>query len=169
MELKNIFKIILIIGFVLIILDQTSKIVINNFMENDIKIIPNDILTITKVENEGIAFGLNKQNIGNIALSVIVLAVIFNYIISQKDRMKKSIIIFLSFIISGGISNVLDRIFKGAVFDFIKIGEFPVFNFADMFIVCGWILFVINFIKETAIDLKAEIPVKKIKNNKRSI
>lgn len=163
MELKNIFKIILIIGFVLIILDQTSKIVINNFMENDIKIIPNDILTITKVENEGIAFGLNKQNIGNIALSVIVLAVIFNYIISQKDRMKKSIIIFLSFIISGGISNVLDRIFKGAVFDFIKIGEFPVFNFADMFIVCGWILFVINFIKETAIDLKAEIPVKKDK------
>ena len=163
MELKNIFKIILIIGFVLIVLDQTSKIVINNFMENDIKIIPNDILTITKVENEGIAFGLNKQNIGNIALSVIVLAVIFNYIISQKDRMKKSIIIFLSFIISGGISNVLDRIFKGAVFDFIKIGEFPVFNFADMFIVCGWILFVINFIKETAIDLKAEIPVKKDK------
>ena len=163
MELKNIFKIILIIGFVLIILDQTSKIVINNFMENDIKIIPNDILTITKVENEGIAFGLNKQNIGNIALSVIVLAVIFNYIISQKDRMKKSIIIFLSFIISGGISNVLDRIFKGAVFDFIIIGEFPVFNFADMFIVCGWILFVINFIKETAIDLKAEIPVKKDK------
>ena len=163
MELKNIFKIILIISFVLIVLDQTSKIVINNFMENDIKIIPNDILTITKVENEGIAFGLNKQNIGNIALSVIVLAVIFNYIISQKDRMKKSIIIFLSFIISGGISNVLDRIFKGAVFDFIKIGEFPVFNFADMFIVCGWILFVINFIKETAIDLKAEIPVKKDK------
>ena len=147
MELKKIFKIILIICFILIIIDQSSKILINKFIQDDVKIIPNNILTITKVENEGIAFGLNKRNLGNIALNIIVL------IISQKDNMTKSIIIFLSLILAGGISNVIDRIFKGAVFDFIKIGEFPVFNFADIFIVFGWILFVIDFIKYTSIEI----------------
>lgn len=163
MELKKILKIIIILGLILIIVDQTSKVLISQLMKEDITIIPNDILTITKVENEGMAFGLNKQNIGNIGLSIIILVVIFNYIFSQKDKMTKPVIIYLSFIIAGGISNVIDRIIKGAVFDFIKIGTFPVFNFADMCIVCGWILFVINFIKYTAIDIKAEIPVNKDK------
>lgn len=149
----------------LIIIDQTSKILIAQFMENDFKIIPNNILTITKVENEGMAFGLNKQNLGNIGLSTIILIVIINYIIVQKERMTRSVVIYLSFIIAGGISNVIDRIWKGAVFDFIKVGNFPVFNFADMCIVCGWLLFVANFIKYTAIELKAEIPVKKDKTN----
>jgi len=163
MELKKILKIIGIIGLVLIILDQTSKIMINSWIEEDISLIPNHILTITKVKNEGIAFGLNKQNIGNIGLSIIILVVIFNYVVMQKDRMVKPVVVYLSFIIAGGISNVIDRIFRGAVFDFIQIGSFPVFNFADAFIVCGWLLFVIHFIKDTAIDVKAEIPVKKDK------
>ena len=84
--------------------------------------------------------------------------------ISQKDKLTKPVVIYLSFIIAGGISNVIDRIFKGAVFDFIKVGNFPVFNLADTFIVCGWLLFVINFIKYTAIDVKAEFPNKKDKS-----
>ena len=167
MELKKILKIILILGLILILIDQTSKVLINNFIKEDIILVPNEILTITKVENEGIAFGLNKQNLGNIGLSVIILIFIFNYIISQKDRMTKSVVIFLSFIIAGGISNLIDRIAKGAVFDFIKVGTFPVFNFADAFIVCGWILFVINFVKYTAIDIKAEFSVKKDKKHRK--
>ena len=77
--------------------------------------------------------------------------------------MTKRIIIFLSFIIAGGISNVMDRMFRGAVFDFIKIGQFPVFNFADICIVVGWLLFAISFIKDTAIDMKVEIASKKNK------
>ena len=163
MELKKILRIILLIGLILIILDQTSKIIISQCMEEDINLIPNGVLIITKVENEGIAFGFNKQNVGNIGLSIIILVVIFNYIISQKSKLTKTVVVYLSFIIAGGISNVIDRIFKGAVFDFIKIGSFPVFNFADVFIVCGWLLFVINFIKYTAIDIKAELPTKKDK------
>lgn len=161
MELKKIFRIIVILGLILIIIDQTSKILINRFVSEDINIIPNEVLTITKVENEGIAFGINKQNLGNIGLTAIILVVIFNYIISQKEKLTKPVIVYLSFMIAGGISNLIDRIFKGAVFDFIKVGNFPVFNFADMCIVCGWFLFLISFIKTTAIDLKTETLTKK--------
>lgn len=160
MELKNIFKILVIISLILIIIDQTSKIVINNLVNEDIEIIPN-ILTITKLENEGVAFGLNNNNLGNIGLCLIILIFVLNYIISQRERMTKTSIIFLSLIVSGGFSNIIDRIFKGAVFDFIKLGEsFPIFNIADVCIVLGWLLFLINFAKETAIDIKAKAPRK---------
>ena len=150
---------------VFIITDQTSKILVNKFVNKDIKVIPN-IFTITKLENEGIAFGLNKQNLGNIGISLIILAVVFNYLISQKDRMTIRNVIFLSLVISGGISNVIDRIFKGAVFDFIKIGDFPVFNIADVCIVLGWLLFAISFLKDTVIDIKAGNFVEKSKKDK---
>ena len=153
MKLKSIFKIMILICLILVIIDQTSKILVNNLIIEDITIVP-EILTITKVENEGIAFGLNKQNLGNIGICLIVLVLIFNFIINQKDKMTKSMVIFLSLIISGGVSNVVDRIFRGAVFDFIKIGAFPVFNFADICIVVGWLLFLIGFLKDTAIDIK---------------
>ncbi|MBR2289875.1 MAG: signal peptidase II [Clostridia bacterium] len=160
MELKKIFRIMVIIGIIVIIIDQMSKILISNLVEEKIEIIPN-VFAITKVENEGIAFGLNQQNLGNIGLSILILVIVFNYVVAQKERLTKLVTIYLSLIMAGGISNLIDRIFKGAVFDFIKIGSFPVFNIADMCIVIGWLLFAINFIKYTAIDIKAEIPVKK--------
>ena len=69
------------------------------------------------------------------------------YVITQRQFMTSKMIIFLSLILAGGFSNLIDRIFRGAVLDFIKIGTFPVFNFADVFIVIGWILFLINILK----------------------
>ena len=144
MKLKKILRIILIICLILITIDQTSKVLINHNLQEDVELIPG-FLNITKVKNEGMAFGINKQNLGNIGLTIIILVAIFNYIISQKENMNAKIIIFLSFIIAGGISNLIDRIFKGAVFDFIQIGEFPVFNIADCFIVIRLVIICYKF------------------------
>lgn len=153
MESKKIIKISLIIIIILILIDQVSKICLDIFLTKDINLI-SDILVITKVENEGIAFGINKQNFVNIILSVAILIFIVNYIINQKANLNIKILVFLDLILAGGISNLLDRIFKGAVFDFIKVGDFPVFNIADCCIVIGWILFVINFVFFSTIEIK---------------
>ena len=131
MELKRILKIMLSIVLVLIIIDQFSKIIV-------------DVFVITKIENEGMAFGMNKNNLKNICLMLLVLTLIIRYVINQKKFMTLKTIIFISFIIAGGISNLVDRVFRGAVLDFIKVGNFPIFNLADIFIVLGWILFIIN-------------------------
>lgn len=146
MESKKILKIILIVTILVILIDQVSKILIDLLVQNDIVILQN-VLEISKFENEGFAFGINKQNISNIALTFLVLAIIIRFIVMQKKNLTIKTTIFLSMIIAGGISNVIDRFFRGAVLDFIKVGDFPVFNLADCFIVIGWILFVIDLIK----------------------
>ena len=56
-------------------------------------------------------------------------------------------------ILAGGIGNLIDRIFRGYVIDFIDINlfNFPNFNIADMSIVIGVIIIfimIINSIKE---------------------
>ena len=160
MKIKKILKVILIVGLIIISIDQISKLLINQLIIDDFVIIPGNVFEIVKAENQGMAFGMNKHNLVNIIISVIVLVVIINYIFVQKEKMTKSVILYLSFIISGGMSNLIDRIIKGAVFDFIKIGDFPIFNIADICIVVGWLLFVVNFIKDILIEIKTDMKVK---------
>lgn len=146
MENKKLLKVLLITIILLILVDQISKILVIKFLPEE-KVLIQNVLAISKVENEGIAFGLNKQNLSNIMLTFLVLAIITRFLVTQKKNLNFKTTVFISMMIAGGISNVIDRIFRGAVFDFIKIGDFPVFNIADSIIVIGWILFVIDLIK----------------------
>ena len=45
------------------------------------------------------------------------------------------------------IGNIIDRVVHGYVIDFIKIGDFPVFNLADSMITLAGILFIIYYKK----------------------
>lgn len=146
MESKKILKIILIFVIAIVLVDQISKNLVDNFMPEETIVLQN-VLSITKYENEGVAFGINNQNISNIALILLVLAIIIRFVITQRKNLTIKVTVFISMIIAGGVSNLIDRIFRGAVFDFIEIGDFPIFNLADSFIVIGWILFVIDLIK----------------------
>lgn len=146
MENKKILKIILIVSILIILIDQVSKILVNKFMPDETVLLQN-VLVISKLENEGIAFGFNKQNVSNIVLTILILALIIRFIVNQKKNLSAKVLVYITMIMAGGFSNLIDRIFKGAVFDFIKIGNFPIFNLADFFIVIGWILFIIDVIK----------------------
>lgn len=140
---KKRYIVMLIIIILLVIIDQASKLVVNNYFA-DSQIIIKNIISIEKVENEGFAFGFNKENIQNIILSIFVIIVIIKFLIKHEKHVNKLVIICMSMIIAGGIGNLIDRIFRGAVFDFIKLGiNFPIFNFADIFIFIGWIIYMI--------------------------
>jgi signal peptidase II len=55
-------------------------------------------------------------------------------------------LVAISLVLGGGISNIIDRIFRGGVLDFIKILFIPNFNIADVCICTGWVLIVIFLI-----------------------
>lgn len=55
-----------------------------------------------------------------------------------------------SFVIGGGIGNLIDRVMTGAVVDFFDfcLINFAIFNVADCFVVVGVILMAIYFITD---------------------
>lgn len=135
-------KIILLLKIViLVIIDQILKILIfTNKQILPIQLIES-ILKINYTENFGIAFGMAKGGkiafiIINIIIIFIVLALIF---IKDKNlnKISKNCCIL---IVAGGIGNLIDRIFRGYVIDYIDFSQiinFPIFNFADIMIVIG--------------------------------
>ena len=139
-------KKIFIISIFLIILDFISKLLIVNFLKVDLFLIPN-FLYLTFVTNTGTFWGLfSNINIFFMILSIIVLSLLI-YIITVKTTLNKLNTILYSLLISGIIGNLIDRIIRGYVVDFIGIKmfnyNFPIFNFADIYIVIGVLLFIL--------------------------
>lgn len=125
-----------IIILVLIAIDQIIKFIVVNTK------------TVTNnpnfLENYGGAFGIGgNSTIFFILVNIVVLGIIIKFIISQKDRVDTKTLASFTFILAGGFSNLIDRIVRGFVVDYIdvtKLFDFPVFNIADIFIVIGWIM-----------------------------
>jgi len=144
-QIKRYIPIICIILF--IIFDQISKVV----FAKDMMLIQG-VLKLSEVHNTGGAFGIFNTNVMTVILmNIILLGMIIRFLILKKDYMSKNVYISLLFIIAGGVSNLIDRIFRGYVVDFIDITQiinFPVFNFADIVLVIGWVLLVIAIFKD---------------------
>ena len=63
---------------------------------------------------------------------------LIRFILLKKDKLNVQTLISISAVIAGGIGNLIDRIFRGYVIDYIDINpliKYPVFNIADMCVV----------------------------------
>ncbi len=113
---------------IIVFLDQISKITARSFFP--------------VVYNKGASFGiLQGQQFIFIIVSVVVIAVILYY--------RKHEIAAFPFILGGTMGNLIDRIFIGAVVDFIHVPFFqPWFNVADVANTIGGILLVWGWIQD---------------------
>ena len=111
-----------------------NNVIINNIVDS--KVIINGIFSLTYYENTGGAFGVGQgDTIGFTIISIIVIAIIIRFIVLQRDRINNKTMVALELIIAGGISNLIDRLFRGFVVDYIDINQlikFPIFNLADI-------------------------------------
>ena len=134
-----------IIGIVIVIIDQLSKMLIIN---KKIPVIPN-FLEFNYTQNTGGAFGIGRINF-ILIISIIIIIGIIVFLIKENTKITNYIPFVL--LLSGSIGNLIDRIFKGYVIDFIDINilDFPNFNIADISIVSGVIaLLYIILLKST--------------------
>ena len=153
-NIKN--KKILIILFIILIsicIDQIVKqIVIKNVFNSSIQIIKG-VLNFTYVENTGGAYGIGSNNILIfIIINIIILGILMKFAISKREEIDTISLIAISLIIAGGIGNLIDRVARGYVIDFIDINpvfKYPVFNIADIFVVTGCIVIAIDLIYRT--------------------
>lgn len=147
MENKDILKRTLIISGIIIFIDQILKLIISIICKDSNFEIIKNIFCFTKIENTGVAFSLNQGNFKNIIISSVIIVFIIKYLFTNQKFLNPITVISLDFIIGGGISNLIDRIFRGGVLDFIKISTFPIFNIADIFVVLGWGMYAYYIIK----------------------
>lgn len=96
------------------------------------------------IYNTGIAFGLPITGIFLKILTFAIIAILCYYYIKHEFP-KKNLLIDSAFvcIFAGAISHGYERIFVGHVIDFFAVKNFAIFNFADIFITIGGILFLI--------------------------
>ncbi len=114
--------------------------VISSFQLHQSKPIIEGFFHLTYVRNMGAAFSiLQNQRLFFIITTTIVVLVIFWFVITKKYS--SPLVLYSLMLIAGGaIGNLIDRIRLSYVVDFFDFRVFPVFNIADMSIVCGAIL-----------------------------
>ena len=141
--------IIIFIIAILVLLDQIIKIYISNTMYNSSKVLIKGVLNFTYVENIGGAFGIGNNVLILIIVNIILIFLLLKFIISKINKTSTHLLVPISLIIAGGIGNLIDRIFRGYVIDYIDINplfRYPVFNFADICIVLGVIFIIIELV-----------------------
>lgn len=145
-------KITLISSFILVI-DQIIKYLFSNYITGFV-LIPN-FISFVYAENKGVAFSMLSGSRIFIILMTIFLCFIITYMLKKEKYNKKNeklIILSYGFLFGGILGNLLDRIIRGYVIDYVSLNlvgyRFPIFNLADLFITIGVILLLIKSFKE---------------------
>ncbi len=108
------------------------------------------------VRNTGAAFGFFSENTTLLSVVTGVVLLIGIILIATKRIKSKFCLTCAVMIISGGLGNLIDRIIKGYVVDFIDVQftDFAVFNFADILVTVGSIALMIYVIVDIFRDRK---------------
>lgn len=154
------------IVFGIIFFDQLSKWLVVIFLKgNESAVIIENVFQFTYLENRGAAFGmLSDHRWVFLIISAVALIGITVYMIKWRPASKLAYVA-ISFIVGGGIGNMIDRIWLGYVIDFIDFCAFPkiwsyVFNVADSFVCVGAGLFILYMILSTIDEIKKEKAMK---------
>lgn len=136
----------IVLGMFVFILDIMTKLAVElNMFDKSIPIIEN-VFHLTYVENRGIAFGMfgDARYLFIIISFIVLIALVYMY--SKTTNRSKYLRVGTALIFGGACGNLLERIAKGFVVDFLDFRVFPVFNFADVAICIGAVLLIIHFI-----------------------
>lgn len=141
----------------LIAIDQIIKFIVLKHLEpiGSITVI-DKVLSLTYVENTGAAFGSFSGYTRVLSVfTALVLIVGLIYLLSGKIQ-SKVIYWGLTLIIAGGAANLIDRVGRHFVIDYIDplFVKFAVFNFADILVTVGAFIVIIYLLYEIIRDSK---------------
>ncbi|MFH1133607.1 MAG: signal peptidase II [Nanoarchaeota archaeon] len=106
------------------------------------------VLSFTPATNTGAAFGIfTGQNLILLIIGIAVLAALIYFL----PKLQRPMLLPAGLIAGGILGNVIDRIVRGAVTDFIDLQVWPVFNAADSALCVGVAILVLqNYLTDAA-------------------
>ncbi|MCS0807481.1 signal peptidase II [Massilia agilis] len=140
------------IAFIVILLDQLTKITITTlFMHGEEKTITS-FFNLVLAYNEGAAFNFLSNQGGwqrYLFTAIAIGAVGFILYLLRRAAGQRLFCWALALIMGGALGNAIDRLAYGHVIDFLDFhwegfGHFPAFNIADSAITIGAILFIFD-------------------------
>ena len=165
----NKFKLAALVALAFTALDQITKILVVQNIRYQVEEIPVFStswisMSFVHAQNKGAAFGvMHGQRLFFIIFTIFAVGLLAYMLreVPDDDRFQASAI---GLILSGAVGNLIDRIHKGSVSDFIRVftnhpklsgwltnsplgsNEWPSFNVADAAIVCGLGMFAIHYL-----------------------
>lgn len=139
-------------GALVMVFDQYTKHIIaaNYVLGGKGKVLIPGLIDIIYVRNDGGAWGMLGGSTWLLLSLTVVIMLVCIALLLKYGAKNKFMFWAILLIISGGLGNMIDRIFRGGyVVDFLHFtfwDSFPVFNVADCAIVIGGIMLVLYLI-----------------------
>lgn len=151
--MKNLFRFLIFIALSLLLvgLDAGTKQLAIRVLGSgrEITLLPG-VLSFLYVENAGAAFGIlhGQQWVFYIITTVVMLGLLYFVGRMPKGKRFRPLFLVSILIFAGAIGNLIDRVMKKYVVDFIyfKLIDFPVFNVADIYVTMGCLFMVLLFL-----------------------
>lgn len=151
-EAMRRYRLMAVIALGVVALDQLVKVVVRA------NITPGEVIPVAPgvdlvhTTNTGIAFGLFAGSTQVIAvLTLVAIAVIALVLVAYAGE-HPLVPVGGGLLLGGAIGNLIDRISREGVTDFIAIGPWPPFNVADMAVTSGAVLLVLALVLASGDD-----------------
>ena len=141
-------KTALIIGagtMVLVVADQFTKLLAGAYLRESA--VYTDWLNLGYRENTGIAWSIQVPYPLLLVLNFVLIVGFFWFAAGNFDFGKWMTRLAVMLVTAGACGNIIDRLDRGFVVDFISVWIWPVFNLADIFLTVGIFLILLFYAK----------------------
>ena len=132
--------------------DQITKVIVRGTVEphETIEVFPG--FDISRVTNEGIAFGLFPGRQGAVAVLTVAALCAIAVALAGLVARNATVAAGAGLLVGGSLGNLIDRLAHGEVTDFLDPAHWPAFNVADCCITVGAVLIVLGLMREAEED-----------------
>jgi signal peptidase II len=146
-----------ILALAVALIDQFLKYLVHRLMYVGQSVPLLGVLKLTYVQNTGAAFSLFTgflQYLIAIGVVVVLMVIYFHHKLPTRSYYIQTALIF---ILGGSLGNLADRISRAYVIDYIDLGFWPVFNFADIMINLGVLIIIFDLFRGKKKDVSGSV------------
>ena len=133
----------------IVVLDQATKLIVTQYLSLHKAVAVTPYFNLVLAHNPGAAFSFLSSASGWqrwLFIAIAVLASVWILFLLRRYERLRLFSAALSLVLAGAVGNLIDRLWVGAVIDFLDFHAFgyhwPAFNVADTAITCGALLLI---------------------------